>query len=73
MMVRVPSNRCITPPAGKSSAAARRFLAEVQLTLRNGTDRPKFCLLPFPAGETLKLSPWLIRSKATQRPLRLFD
>jgi hypothetical protein len=64
MMVRVPSNRSITPLAIKSSVALRGFLAGVAVTLRNGTGRPKFRLLQFPAGENLKLPPWLIRSEA---------
>jgi hypothetical protein len=68
MMVRVPSNRGITPSGRKSSMARRGFLAGLAVILRNGTRRPKFGLLEFPAGENPKLSPWLARSEAAQRP-----
>jgi hypothetical protein len=57
MMVRVPSNCGITPSAIKSSVARRAFLAGVAVILRNGTGRPKFRLLKFPAGVNPKLSP----------------
>jgi hypothetical protein len=73
MMVRVPSNRSITPMASKGSVALRRaFIAGAAVTLRNGTGRPKFCLLEFPAGENPKLSPWLSRREAQRLCLRLF-
>lgn len=63
MMVRVPSNRSLTPMILKSSRLADLFRERVSF-LRNGTLRAKFYLCErLPAGLNLKLSPWLTRSE----------
>ena len=62
MMVRVPSNRNLTPMPQKSSPHLLWPAAGVFAGLRNGTSRPKFCIATSSSGENHELSPRVTRT-----------